>query len=170
MRRFRVGWRDARGETGCVAGTETETNDVSELWCRGIESPDKAPTPHPTQSCRKTTTHHYHHHYPHSRSRTNLLLQLLGLSIFDRCHPPLPQLLPRLFVPTQVELCPDEDDGDIGGVVLYLWVPLWEKRGGKERKETPRGEWTLSTRGCSGGRAHLRDRETDARVRGMRGQ
>lgn len=51
-----------------------------------------------------------------------------GLLVRDRVHPPLPQAVDRFRILAQVELGPDEDDGDVGRVVADLRVPLERRK------------------------------------------
>lgn len=73
------------------------------------------------------------------------------LLVRDRVHPPLAQPVDRLWVLAQVELGTDEDDGDVGGVVTDLGVPLCaghgrDKWGSVRRPAMPRESDVAATR------------------------
>ena len=56
--------------------------------------------------------------------RFDLLGDNHRLLVLYRCHLLLSQALLGRFVVSKIELCADQDDGDVGRMVLYFGVPL----------------------------------------------
>ena len=70
-------------------------------------------------------------------------LDLLGdnhrLLVLYRCHLLLSQALLGRFVVSKIELCADQDDGDIGRMVFYFRVPLWTRKSTANRNDCVMG-------------------------------
>jgi len=54
----------------------------------------------------------------------DVFCDLDSLLVLNRRHLLLAQVLPCAFVIPQVQLCADEDDWNIGRMVLDFWIPL----------------------------------------------